>query len=72
MPLIAHDRESEGVRSFVREISGLEADMDEVRAAIRVNSAAYASLTNPAPIDLDAIQRTILDDRTALYRVRLG
>ena len=55
-----------------REIRALQTDYDEVRAALRRTSPAYATLTQPQPLDAAAIQRDVLDEGTVLLQYALG
>ena len=55
-----------------REIRSLQTDYDEVRAALRRTSPAYATLTQPQPLDVAAIQRDVLDEGTVLLQYALG
>jgi len=45
---------------------------DVVRARIRGDSPVYASLTEPRPLDADAVQRQVVDDGTLLLVYDLG
>lgn len=55
-----------------QEVDTLAAQYDDVRAQIRARSPHYAALTQPQPLDLAAIQASVLDDDTALLEYALG
>src|SRR5207248_11694420 len=57
---------------LAHDIAMLEAEYDEVRAAIRRASPAYAALTQPQPLDAASIQRDVLDQNTTLIEYSLG
>ncbi len=54
------------------EISALTAQFDDVQAQMRARSPRYAALTQPQPLDLAAIQNSVLDDDTLLLEYALG
>jgi CHAT domain-containing protein len=54
-----------------KEISALEDDYQQVQAAIRTASPAYAALTQPRPLGLKEIQQQ-LDPETVLLEYSLG
>ena len=58
--------------ALAREIRALQSEYDEVREALRRTSPAYASLTQPQPLDATAIQRRVLDANTVLLQYALG
>jgi CHAT domain-containing protein len=55
-----------------KETQTLEAEYDEVRARIRATSPEYSALTQPQPLDVDAIRRDVLDADTTLVEYALG
>ena len=61
-------RREAAARQVRRALEGLEA----ARAAIRRQSPRYAALTQPRPLDVDEIQRQVLDGETVLLEYRLG
>jgi hypothetical protein len=54
------------------ETRTLEAEYEEVRSQIRAASPHYSALTQPRPLDADAIRRDVLDADTALVEYSLG
>lgn len=54
------------------EIRDLNAQYDLLQAEIRSKSPRYASLTQPEPLSLDAVQRQILDEQTLVLEYSLG
>ncbi len=69
--LIAQKGSKEELAALAREISGLEDDYEQVKAAIRQSSPQYAALTQPQPFGLKEIQRE-LDPNTLLLEYSLG
>ena len=61
--------EAEALR---KETQTLEAEYEEVRARIRATSPEYSALTQPQPLDVDAIRREVLDAETTLVEYALG
>jgi CHAT domain-containing protein/tetratricopeptide (TPR) repeat protein len=59
------------IATLDKEISGLEEQYQQVQAAIRKASPAYAALTQPQPLGLKKIQ-TQLDQGTLLLEYSLG
>jgi CHAT domain-containing protein/Tfp pilus assembly protein PilF len=55
-----------------KEIQSLAADLQEVRAQLRVKSPRYAALTQPQPLTLTEIQKQVLDPGTLLLAYSLG
>ena len=55
-----------------RTIGGLQADLEDVAARIRVNSPRYAALSQPEPPSLDAVRAALVDDDSALLYYALG
>jgi CHAT domain-containing protein len=65
-------RPTDEVRASVeKEVAGLLAEHALVQAEIRTRSPRYAALTQPQPMDADAV-RTLLDDDTLLLEYALG
>jgi CHAT domain-containing protein/Tfp pilus assembly protein PilF len=54
------------------EIRDLTARYDQLQAEIRSKSPRYAALTQPDPLDLEAVQRQVLDEQTLLLEYSLG
>jgi CHAT domain-containing protein/tetratricopeptide (TPR) repeat protein len=61
----------ERLAAVEKEVAELLAEHREVQADIRARSPRYAALTQPPPIDADAIQ-ALLDDDTLLLEYALG
>ncbi len=55
-----------------QEVETLTAQFDDVQSLIRTRSPHYAALTQPQPLDLPAIQASVLDDDTLLLEYALG
>ena len=72
--LLLATRANQGVEQtrLSGEIGELEAQYNEVLAAIRKASPAYAALTQPQPLDVRAIQHDVLDADTSLIEYSLG
>lgn len=54
------------------ELNAAESDLEKLHLQIRQTNPNYASLQYPEPIQVDAIQSKLLDDRTALIEYLLG
>src|SRR5262249_12160684 len=54
------------------ELDSLGAEIEQVQSRIRETSPKYAALTQPAPLDLQDIQRRVLDRDTVLLEYELG
>jgi CHAT domain-containing protein/tetratricopeptide (TPR) repeat protein len=66
----AEDRaEAEALALEIRE---LNAQYDLLQAEIRSKSPRYASLTQPEPLSLDAVQGQVLDEQTLVLEYSLG
>ncbi len=60
------------VAAVEKEISELTAQHDDMLAEMRARNPRYAALTQPQPLDLTAIQNSVLDDDTLLLEYALG
>ena len=69
--LTAQKGKQEEIDALNKEISALEDDYQQVQAAIRKTSPAYAALMQPQPLDLKGIQEQ-LDANTVLLEYSLG
>lgn len=69
--LLAAKGSAEEIEILKKEISALEDDYQQVQAAIRKSSPAYAALTQPQPLGLSDIQKQ-LDPNTLLLEYSLG
>jgi len=61
----------EEIGNLEREVATLEGEYQQVQAAIRKNSPAYASITQPRPLTVKEIQKQ-LDSDTVLLEYSLG
>ena len=55
-----------------KEIDALTTEYDQVQARIRQSSPRYASLVEPAPLNVAEIQKRVLDQNTLLLEFALG
>ena len=55
-----------------KEVRDLEAQYQDIEAAIRKSSPEYAALTQPSPLTAAQIQQELLDDDTLLLEYSLG
>jgi CHAT domain-containing protein/tetratricopeptide (TPR) repeat protein len=55
-----------------RELARLDGDYQRLQSEIRAASPRYASLTQPEPLTVDAIQHDVLDGGTVLLEFALG
>jgi len=69
--LTARRGNEQEIDTLRKEISGLEDEYQQVQAAIRKTSPAYAALTQPQPLQLKEIQQQ-LDTNTLLLEYSLG
>src|SRR5208283_5571379 len=69
--LMLSDPQSVDLEPLKREMEDLSAAYEGVEAQIRIRSPAYAALTQPQPLTLQAIQRE-LDSDTLLLEYALG
>ena len=70
--LAAAPKPTDEVQSLKRELDAHVEALREVWAQIRARSPRYAALTRPAPVEVETIQRRILDDETLLLEYALG
>ncbi|MCA1621726.1 MAG: CHAT domain-containing protein [Acidobacteria bacterium] len=70
--LLSDRHTPEQAAALDREVSALAAAYREAQARIRRASPLYASLTQPAPLTLQEIQRQVLDPGTVLLQYALG
>ena len=69
--LTAQNGNRQEIETFDKEIRALESEYEQVQAAIRKASPAYAALTQPQPLDVKGMQRQ-LDPDTVLLEYSLG
>lgn len=55
-----------------KELDALTAELDQVQSRIRETSPQYAALTQPVPLNLQEIQKNVLDQDTVLLEYALG
>lgn len=70
--LLSGKHKEQEAAALESEINHLTISYDAVQAEIRTQSPRYAALTQPQPSRLDEIQRTALDDDTAILQYALG
>jgi CHAT domain-containing protein len=58
--------------SLFREIDAITNGLREVTAQIRADSPRYAALTEPKPLTIVEVQKSILDDQSVLLQYFLG
>jgi CHAT domain-containing protein/Tfp pilus assembly protein PilF len=72
MRLLGARHTPEQAAALDEEVRSVTAEYEQVESQIREKSPLYAALTQPQPLDLEAIQRNVLDDRTLLLEYALG
>ena len=72
MRLLSGKPTPEQAATAAKEIETLAAAYREIEAQIRAGSPRYAALTQPQPLNLDEIQRQLLDEDTTLLEYALG
>jgi CHAT domain-containing protein len=55
-----------------KELEALTTEYDQVETRIRQTSPRYAALVQPAPLNVEAIQKQLLDENTLLLEYALG
>jgi CHAT domain-containing protein len=60
------------IEALEKEIDALAATLDTVETTVRARSPAFAALTAPTALSVDAIQRDLLDRDTVLLEYALG
>ena len=55
-----------------KEIEALTTEYDQIQTRIRQTSPRYAALVQPAPLNVEAIQKQLLDENTLLLEYELG
>jgi CHAT domain-containing protein/tetratricopeptide (TPR) repeat protein len=66
------EQQGDNAMAAANELDVLATELDHVQTRIRVTSPQYAALTQPAPLDLNAIQTMVLDQDTMLLEYALG
>jgi len=62
----------EDIALIEKEIRDLDAEYDRLQGQIRIGNPRYAGLTQPEPLDLEAIREQVLDGGTMLLEYALG
>jgi len=70
--LLARGSRSPESDTLLQEVRSLEGEYDDIQAALKKASPAYAAMTQPQPVDVAAIQRALLDSRTMVLEYALG
>ena len=55
-----------------KEMDALTTEYDQVQTRVRQTSPRYAALVQPAPLNVEAIQKHVLDENTLLLEYALG
>lgn len=55
-----------------KEIETLTSEYDQIQTRIRQTSPRYAALVQPSPLNVEAIQKQVLDENTLLLEFALG
>lgn len=58
--------------AVAKEIEALTNEYDQVQTRIRQTSPRYAALVQPSPLNVEAIQKQLLDENTLLLEYQLG
>ncbi|HEY0077224.1 MAG TPA: CHAT domain-containing protein [Pyrinomonadaceae bacterium] len=69
---LATDATAKAPDALESDLSRLESELDSIENQIRAASPRYGALTRTSPLALADIQRTVLDERTALVEYSLG
>ncbi|HEY0545970.1 MAG TPA: CHAT domain-containing tetratricopeptide repeat protein [Pyrinomonadaceae bacterium] len=72
MKLLGGQHFAEDVAALDKEIRDLNGEYEQLETRIREQSPRYAALTQPQPVDIEEVQRRILDDKTLLLEYVLG
>jgi CHAT domain-containing protein len=62
----------EQVLAASKEIEALTTEYDQIQTRIRQTSPRYAALVQPSPLNVEAIQKQLLDENTLLLEYALG
>jgi CHAT domain-containing protein len=63
---------NEQVQAASKEIEALTSEYDQIQTRIRQTSPRYAALVQPSPLNVEAIQKQLLDENTLLLEYALG
>ena len=72
LDLAARGSRTAEAETLAAEVRALETEYDAIDVKLRSASPAWAAMVQPAPIDVAAIQRNLLDPRTTLIEYALG
>ena len=72
LDLAARGSRTAEAETLAAEVRALEAEYDAIDVKLRSASPAWAAMVQPAPLDVAAIQRNLLDPRTTLIEYALG
>ena len=72
LDLAARGSRTAEAETLATEVRALEAEYDAIDVKLRSASPAWAAMVQPAPLDVGAIQRNLLDPRTTLIEYALG
>ena len=72
LDLAARGSRTAEAETLAAEVRALETEYDAIDVKLRSASPAWAAMVQPAPLDVAAIQRNLLDPRTTLIEYALG
>ena len=72
MRLLNGKHSEEQAAAMAKDIESLTSDYEEIEGKIRTTSPRYAALTQPQPLELNTIQKDLLDADTLLLEYALG
>jgi CHAT domain-containing protein len=70
--LLSGKHAEDEVMAVERELATITVELEHVRSRIRETSPQYAALMQPSPLDLNGIQKEVLDEDTILLEYSLG
>ncbi len=72
MQLLRRKNAEKKIEAMERAINDLLNQYREIRTRIRIESPRYAALSDPQPLNLEEVQRLVLDDESLLLEYWLG
>ena len=72
MRLLSREHTAEEAAAAAKQIAKLTNEYEQVQAQIRDTSPRYAELVKPVPLELDEIQKRVLDPNTLLLEYSIG
>ena len=72
MRLLSREHTAEEAVAVAKQIAELTNEYEQVQARIRDTSPRYAELVKPVPLELDEIQKRVLDPDTLLLEYSIG